>query len=325
MLAGFPAFLLVMSGDALSQDPEAAPTAEVSLESTDDLTDQFRLQVEVPLVNVTATVLDATGGYVQGLTVDDFTVFEDGREQSVSFFSHDQSVPVSLGILVDVSGSMKHKLQQSLQTAREVAMALSPEDEVFVITYAEDSNVLTDFTQTSDEIQQIFRGVRTGGDTHQFDAIGLGLRMMENARHQKKVLLLLSDGFDTKSRLTIEEIDELLKESEVLVYAIGIDDDDEDPEVRQRTRYHVYHYMLARLTDVTGGRAFRIYTGRRYALQSLAEILLEELHQQYTLSYYPSGGSFDNAWREIRLRLNDPAATVRHRTGYYGSGGLTVE
>ena len=82
---------------------------------------------------------------------------------------------------------------------------------------------------------------------------------------------------------------------------------------------------MARATDVTGGRAFRIYTGRRYALRSLAEILLEELHQQYTLSYYPTSGRVETSWREIRLRLENPDATVRHRTGYYGGGGLSVE
>ena len=290
-----------------------------------DTADQFRLRVEVPLVNVTATVLDLAGGYVQDLDGEDFSIFEDGVEQNLSFFSHDEGVPVSLGILVDISGSMQYKMQQALQTAREVAVALSPQDEVFVMTYAEDSNVLTDFTQGGPQIQEIFRGIRTGGETHQFDAIGLGLRMMENARHQKKVLLLLSDGFDTRSRLRIEDIDEMLKRTEVLVYAIGIDDDDTDPEVLRRRRYHVYHYMLARLTDGTGGRAFRIYTGRRYALQSLAAILLEELHQQYTLSYYPTSGSIDTGWREIRVRLNDPTATVRHRTGYYVSDSIGVE
>jgi Ca-activated chloride channel family protein len=280
--------------------------------------DEFRLQVAVELVNVTATVLDPGGEYVRDLTEEDFTVYEDGVPQEIAFFSHDQSVPVSLGILVDVSGSMRHKLQQSLQVAREVAMALSPQDEVFISTYADDSNVLTDFTSTGPHIPELFRGVRTGGDTHQFDALGLALRMMENAQHQKKVLLLLSDGFDTNSRLNIEDVDELLKRSEVLVYAIGIDDDDTDPEVRRRTRYHVYHYMLARLTDVTGGRAFRIYTGRRYALQSLAEIMLEELHQQYTLSYYPGSGTIDpDLWRDIRVEVTNPIATVRHRTGYY--------
>jgi Ca-activated chloride channel family protein len=295
----------------------SVPVLAQDAQEEDGQAEELTLQVEVELVNVTATVVDEAGEYIAGLTAEDFTIFEDGVPQDVSFFSHDQRVPVSLGILVDISGSMRHKVQQALQIAREVAMALSQEDEVFIMTFNDDLNVLTDFTTTGPHIQEMFRGVRTGGDTHQFDSIQLGLRMMQSARHQKKVLLLLSDGFDMGSRIDAEAAEELLKRSEVLVYAIGIDDDDTDPEVLRRTRYHVYHYMLSRLTDVTGGRAFRVYTGRRYALQSLAEVLLEELHQQYTLSYYPKNGSMAESWREIEVGLPAMDFPVRHRPGYY--------
>ena len=282
-----------------------------------DPQEEFRLAVDVELVNVTATVLDDEGKYVEGLTDADFTIFEDGVEQQISFFSHDQRVPISMGILVDTSGSMRHKLQQSLQTARELAMALGPQDEVFVISFANDVDVLQRFTATGEHIQDVFRGVRSRGETAAFDAIGLGLEMMESAQHDKKILLMITDGFDTKSELSADDIDVMLRRAEVMVYAIGIDDDDDDPEVRRRTRYHIYHYMLAKLTGVTGGRAFRLFTGRRYALQSLAEILLEELHQQYTLSYYPSSGSMDETWREIDVELDHPGATIRHRGGYF--------
>ncbi len=294
----------------------------VSQQSTSDgnpqrVPDQFRLSVEVELVNVTATVLDQEGKYVGGLTETDFTIFEDGVEQEISFFSHDLRVPISMGILVDTSGSMRHKLQQSLQTARELAQALSDDDEVFIIGFDNNVKVLQNFTRNGPHIQQTLRGIRSRGETAAFDAIGLGLEMMEAAKHDKKILLMITDGFDTKSKLKADDIDEMLKRAEVLVYAIGIDDDDDDPEVRRRTRYHIYHYMLARLTGVTGGRAFRLFTGRRYALRSLAEVLLEELHQQYTLSYYPSSGPVDTSWREIEVELEHPGATIRHRGGYY--------
>ena len=100
-----------------------------------------------------------------------------------------------------------------------------------------------------------------------------------------------------------------------MVYAIGLDDDDTDPAAQQRTRYHVYHYMLAKLTSTTGGREFRIFTGRNYALESLAQILLEELHQQYTLSYYTSLG--DSSWRAVEGKITRPNVQIRNRTGYY--------
>ncbi len=307
---------LLSGGVSLGQTPE-----ERSPQVADEVEQgtEFQLAVEVELVNVVATVLDGQGRYVDGLTAADFMVFEDGVEQEVSFFSHDRQVPVSMGILVDTSGSMRHKLQQSLQVARELAMALSPEDEVFVISFSNNSKVLTEFTAIGPDLPQVFRGLRSGGETAAFDAIALALEMMDSsAQHDKKILLLITDGFDTRSKLRSEDIDELLKRNQVLVYAIGIDDDDSDPEVMRRTRYHVYHYMLALLTDVTGGRAFRLFTGRRYALRSLAEILIEELHQQYMLSYYPRGLANEN-WRDIQVDLDRTDATVRHRGGYYMS------
>ncbi len=294
------------------QQPQTAPRAQDQVPP-----EQFRLSVEVELVNVTATVLDLEGKYVEGLAETDFKIFEDGVEQTISFFSHDLRVPISMGILVDTSGSMRHKLQQSLQTARELAMALGDEDEVFIIGFDNNVRVLRRFGPNGPQVQQVLRGVRARGETSAFDAIGLGLEMMEAAKHDKKILLMITDGFDTKSKLKADDIDELLKRAEVLVYAIGIDDDDDDPEVRRRTRYHIYHYMLARLTGVTGGRAFRLFTGRRYALRSLAEVLLEELHQQYTLSYYPASGALDQSWREIEVELDHPGSNVRHRGGYY--------
>ena len=316
--------LVCFLGGGLLAADQSLPVSQQSASDArpQQVPDQFRLSVEVELVNVTATVLNQEGKYVEGLTENDFKIFEDGVEQEISFFSHDLRVPVSMGILVDTSGSMRHKLQQSLQTARELAQALSDEDEVFIIAFDNNVKVLSTFTQNRPHVQQALRGIRARGETAAFDAIGLGLEMMEAAEHDKKILLMITDGFDTKSKLKADDIDEMLRRAEVLVYAIGIDDDDDDPEVRRRTRYHIYHYMLARLTGVTGGRAFRLFTGRRYALRSLAEILLEELHQQYTLSYYPTSGPVDTSWREIEVELEHPGATVRHRGGYYVGGML---
>jgi Ca-activated chloride channel family protein len=139
---------------------------------------------------------------------------------------------------------------------------------------------------------------------------------MKKAKHNKKILLMATDGFDTRSKLTAEQIEDMLKRSQVMVYAIGIDDDENDPLVMRRPLYHIYHYMLSRLTGLSGGNAFRLFTGRNYALQSIASVLLEELHQQYTLSYYPvSVGATD--FREVEVRVRKPGIKIRHRAGYY--------
>lgn len=297
---------------------QAAPAPPPETPALDPQDPRYKLNVNVQLVNVTATVLDDQGKYIDGLKLDDFQVFENGEEQKISFFSHDLRVPVSIGVLIDASGSMRYKLQQALQTVREIAQALSPQDEMFVISFNSDVDVRHHFTSNMQEIQRTFRDIKASGETAAYDAIQLAINEeMKRAKHNKKILLLITDGFDTRSKINAMQVEDILKRAEVLVYAIGIDDDDDDPLVLRRTRYHIYHYMLGRLTSISGGRAFRLFTGRNYALNSLAQVLLEELHQQYTLSYYPVAGGDKNAWRPLAVKVNRPGAQIRIREGYY--------
>src|SRR5689334_3160065 len=307
----------VASITAHPQQDASQQTAPPQTPPTDPQDPRYKLNVEVELVNVTATVLDEQGKYLDGLKLDDFQVFEDGEEQKISFFSHDLRVPISVGVLIDSSGSMRHKLQQALQTVREIAAAISPQDEMFVVQFASDVEMRHHFTSNMQEIQKSLRDIKAGGETAAYDAIQVGMDEMKMAKHNKKILLLVTDGFDTKSHINSAQVEDILKRSEVLVYAIGIDDDDDDPLVLRRTRYHIYHYMLGRLTSISGGRAFRLFTGRNYALNSLAQVLLEELHQQYTLSYYPTSERDKNAWRQVDVKVKKPGAQIRHRMGYY--------
>lgn len=307
-------------GLIVAQEPAQAPPQQVpppGAPPADAQDPKYRLNVQVELVNVTATVLDESGKYMDGLRLEDFQVFEDGLEQKISFFSHDLRVPLSIGVLIDSSGSMRHKLQQALQTVREIALALSPQDEMFVVSFDNDVSLRQRFTTNMSEVQRSMRDIKSGGETAAYDAIQMGMDQMKTARHQKKILLWVTDGFDTKSRISAIQVEEVLKRSEVLVYAIGIDDDDDDPLVLRRTRYHIYHYMLGRLTALSGGRAFRLFTGRNYALNSLAQVLLEELHQQYTLSYYPSSDADKDKWHQVDVKVKKSGSQIRHRTGYY--------
>src|SRR5579884_3038409 len=232
-----------------AQTPQttAPPTPDDSSKSDPD-DQKYRLAVDVSLVNVIATVFDESGRYMDGLKKDDFKVFEDGQEQQLSFFSHDQRVPISIGILVDTSGSMKHKLQQALQTVREIALALSPQDEAFLVSFSSEPELKVHFTKNASELQKPLRELKAGGETAAYDAIGLALNEMKTAKNNKKILLLVTDGFDTKSKINATQCEDLLKHSDVLVYAIGIDDDENDPYVLRREKYHIYHYMLNKLT-----------------------------------------------------------------------------
>jgi len=297
----------------LAQEPAAPPPTTPAAGTAND---PVRLNVAVDLVNISATVRDSSGRYVSGLTQGNFTVMENGVEQKLSFFNHDVQMNLSVGVMVDTSGSMRHKLQQALQTVREVSLALRPQDEMFLVTFDDDVEVRQKFTKNPEDVQRALRGIRSGGETSVYDAVQTGIQEMRNARNGKRILLLISDGFDTRSKLTMDQALEQLKRSQLQLYAIGIDDDDNDPLVLRQPRYHVYLYMLGEMTGASGGQTFRMYTGRNYALDSIAALILEELHEQYTLGYYPATPK-DGSWRTIQVKVDRPNSAVRTRSGYY--------
>jgi len=312
--------LLIASLHLLAQDPvgpqtPAAPQAPPA-SAPGTVNDPIRLNISVDLVNVSATVRDASGRYIDGLTQENFTLLENGIEQKLSFFNHDTQTNLSVGVLVDTSGSMRHKLQQALQTVREVALALGPQDEMFLITFSDDVEIRQKFTRNPDDVLRALRGVRSGGETSVYDALQIGINEMRSARNGKRIILLVSDGYDTRSKINMDQALEQLKRSQLQLYAIGIDDDDNDPLVLRQPRYHVYLFMLGELTGASGGQTFRMYTGRNYALDSIAALILEELHNQYTLGYYPSTPK-DGSWRTIQVKVDRPGAVVRSRAGYY--------
>jgi VWFA-related protein len=277
---------------------------------------QYRLAVDVDLVNVTVTVLDESGVYLQDLKVDDFQILEDGREQEISFFSQDQRSPISIGVVIVNSESQQDKLQQALQTVREIATTLSGDDEMFIITFNSVAQIRQKFTSDPQQILRSLENIKSNGETAVHDAIALGLREIRTASNQKKILLLITDGFDTKSKITAVETEQLLRESEVLAYAIGIDN---NPHVRKRVRYATYYYMLNKWTAAAGGRVIRLVAGQSYAARNIAQLLLEELRQQYTISYYPTASPENPGWRNIELRLSRPGARMRYRTGYFAA------
>jgi Ca-activated chloride channel family protein len=307
--------LTIASLHLVGQDPPAPqpPPTPPSVGTADD---PLKLNVAVDLVNINATVRDSSGRFMTGLTQENFTILENGVEQKLSFFNHDVQTNLSVGVLVDTSGSMRHKLQQALQTVREVSLALRPQDEMFLITFNDDIEIRQKFTRNPDDVQRALRGILSGGETSVYDAIQLAIQEMKQARNGKRILLLVSDGFDTRSKLTMDQALEHLKRSQLQLYAIGIDDDDNDPLVLRQPRYHVYLHMLGEMTGASGGQTFRMYTGRNYALDSIAALILEELHEQYTLGYYPSTPK-DGSWRTIKVQVDRPGSAVRTRSGYY--------
>jgi VWFA-related protein len=186
--------------------------------------DGFRFKSGVDLVNVTATVSGADGRFLGGLTKEDFTVYDDGVAQEITHFSSER-VPVSLGILLDTSGSMTDDKMSAARAAinRFITTLLDPEDELFLVEFADAPRVREDWTTDRARITRSLNRVVAGGGTALHDAIAEALPIAAAGKHRKKAILVISDGNDRNSRVPLSELRQAIRESEVLVYALGVD------------------------------------------------------------------------------------------------------
>lgn len=208
----FAAALAAVFATASAQEPQ------------EPATDTFRFRSGVELINVTATVSDGRGRFVSGLRQEDFRVFEDDVERPITHFTSER-VPVSLGILLDTSGSMEGEriiaARQALQ--RFVFDLLGPEDEVFLYRFDSRPVMLNGWTTDRERIAAEIRRIRPRGATSLYDALAEAIPMAATGRHRKKAILIISDGNDTSSYIRLRELKKIISESEVLIYAIGID------------------------------------------------------------------------------------------------------
>jgi Ca-activated chloride channel homolog len=186
--------------------------------------DAFRFKSGVELINVTATVTDKTGRFVPGLRQEDFTVYEDNVRQDISHFSNER-VPVSLGIVLDTSGSMAgEKIDNALAAIdRFLGSLLDPTDEIFIYRFSNFPELLQDWTTDRARLSRAVRRINAGGGTSMYDALAEAVPMAQTGQNRKKAIVLISDGNDTDSDTTLSAVKQLIRETEVMVYAIGID------------------------------------------------------------------------------------------------------
>jgi Ca-activated chloride channel family protein len=184
----------------------------------------FSFRTSVELINVTATVTDSQGRFVSGLTVDDFEVYEDGKRQAISQFDSER-VPVSLGIALDTSGSMAGEKIAAAQTAvnRFLYDLLGDQDEVFMYRFDSRVSLVSGWTEDRQSVGRALGSISPNGGTAMYDAVAAAVPLAQSGSRRKKALVLISDGNDMSSRTEVDEVRQLIRESEVLVYAIGID------------------------------------------------------------------------------------------------------
>ena len=315
----------------------------------------FRFKSGVEFVNVTATVTDGNGRFVSGLRQEDFTVYEDGQIQDVSHFSSDR-VPVSLGIALDASGSMSPEKLAAARAAIErlIFKLLDQNDELFFVEFATRAELTQGWTTDRQLISDALKRVNPLGGTALYDAVAEALPTAQEGRNRKKALLVISDGNDTNSHIGVSTLRQRIRESEVLVYALGVDSTGKDsPRVitppvqfppsipfpfpgtgRRQPRYppigggggttswprspgeRVNAYALRQITDDTGGRTeiVRGFDGLDDATARIAD----ELSKQYFLGYTSSVDK-DGKWHSIRVTVRDRNLNVRARRGYVAS------
>src|SRR5712692_10056479 len=272
------------------------------------------LDVELALVNVTVT--DPYNRLVTGLEPDNFRIFEDNIEQEVVNFSS-EDVPISIGVILDHSGSMANKLGKAKQAAFQFFKTANPQDEFFLVGFNDRAQLLSPFTHNVEDLQSGLLSASAKGRTALLDAIYLGISQMRGASNGKRALLIISDGGDNRSRYTEKDIKRLVREADTQLYSIGIFDPFEN---RNRTSEELNGpTLLNEMTELTGGRAFSVENLND--LPDIAAKIGAELRNQYVLGYHPSNKAHDARWRKIKIKLRGPKGlpplNVYAKTGYY--------
>jgi len=267
------------------------------------------------LVNVTVT--DPYNRLVTGLEQENFRVFEDNQEQEITHFSS-EDVPVSIGVVMDLSGSMANKIDKSRMAALQFFKTANPQDEFFVVSFNERAQLSSPFTTSVDDIQTRLMFTAAHGRTALLDAIYLGLSQMRGARNQKKALLVISDGGDNHSRYSEHDIRDFVREADTQIYAIGLYD---QAGARATVEEINGPALLSELSDMSGGRTFNVNTSNLNDLPDIAIKIGMELRNQYVLGYRPSNHSRDGKWRKIKVKLRPPKGlpplNVYAKGGYY--------
>jgi Ca-activated chloride channel homolog len=274
----------------------------------------LRSDVSLALVNVTVT--DPYNRLVTGLEPDNFRVFEDNIEQEIETFSA-EDVPISIGVIFDVSGSMGNKVGKAREAALQFFKTANTADEFFLVSFNERAELTSEFTNSVEDLQSRMMMTPTKGRTALLDAIYLGLSQMRGAKNAKRALLIISDGGDNHSRYNESDIKRLVKEADTQLYAIGIFD---PLGYRGRTPEELNGpSLLTDVTDMTGGRVFSVE--RLEDLPDIATKIGMELRNQYVLGYRPSNKAHDARWRKVKVKLRPPRGlpplSVYSKTGYY--------
>jgi len=291
--------------------PAAAKSPNAAQESTTP-----RFNAGATLVLIPASVTDPLNRFVLGLRKQDFHIFEDGVEQTIAHFSGEDA-PLSLGLVFDSSGSMDDKLRISRLAAQQFLKTMNAQDEAFLIDFSSSAKVEVEFTTHVEELQGKLAAMQPGGLTAMLDAAQMALHEMKKATNPRKAILIVSDGGDNNSKYSASEIESLVREADVQIYAMGVF---EPSILTGMSKEEVSGpRLLAELAEQTGGRAFS--ASDPTDLTSVAARIGIELRNQYVLAYSPKNAAKDGRYRKVEVKVTGqpgmPDLKVHWRLGYY--------
>lgn len=308
------ASLLAVPQTSLAQQKSKAaaftpPAAEKEKEN--------RIAINTELVSLTVTVTDKHGRYITGLDRSAFAIYEDDVRQEVSFFN-DRDALASVGIVFDVSGSMRgEKIIRARDALARFIQTSHPEDEYSLISFNNSAELLLDRTRDSEALLSKFSGVNPNGNTVFYDAVGLGIEALSRTRYARRALIVISDGEDNRSRSTFSQIKRNIEESGVTIYTILI-----GPLLPRSNDGAI----MDQLASASGGKSY--FPGSAEAMSGDFEAIALELRHQYSVGYTPANIMNDGRWHRIKVILAPPTGSprfvVRSRKGYNAVGGQNV-
>ena len=302
--AGLAALVALGAGRPLSaQAPQRKPSDSV-----------FRAGVEMVSLNV--TVLDQQQHYLTDLESRDFTILEDGARQDITYFNR-MSLPIALSLLIDTSASMEQRLTIAQDAAIGFAKKLRPQDLAQVVDFDTRVEVLQGFTADTTALETAIRNTQAGGSTAMFNALYISLKELAKIKPRteddvhRRAVVVLSDGEDTSSLVTYDEVLDLAKRSATTIYAIGLQSRDNGLS----KGFKEAEYVLRQLATDTGGRVF--FPQRPEDLAGIYGVIADELASQYVIGYASSNQKRDGSWRRLTVQVNRTGTTARTKRGYF--------
>ena len=274
----------------------------------------FRATVDVVSLNV--TVVNTDNHYVTDLGENEFTIFEDGTKQELIFFNR-TSLPIALSLLIDTSASMENRLQIAQEAAIGFAKKLRPQDLAQVVDFDSRVEITQNFTNSVPDLERAIRATVAGGSTSLHNALYISLKELAKIKAKseddvrRRAIVVLSDGEDTSSLVTYEEVLELAKRSETALYTIGL----QPREAPASKGFREAEFVLRQLAQETGGRAF--FITRVEDLKDVYGTIANELSSQYTIGYASKNGRRDGGWRRVVVQVSRAGAIARTKRGYY--------